>query len=100
MPGQVASAIRTQQIELGSIFHNRFACRMITANDGETIINMTTLAKQINELAPYFLPFASSSESFSVPDHDQGIPCSGEEDIQTLRRVHESDVVVGITSTE
>jgi len=73
---------------------------MSFAPDRKPIVNMTALFEQIKKLTPKLSAFASMKECVRISNQDHGITSSGEEDIQTLRRRHESNFMVRIASRE
>lgn len=66
--------------------------------DGQSFINMSLRPKHLEELSPQFSAFPRFSECLRIPDHDQSISGSREQNIETFRRVHEPDVVVRVAA--
>jgi hypothetical protein len=61
---------------------------------------MSTILQQVKELIPKFFALAGMKERLGIPNQDHGVTSSGKEDIQTLWRRHETNVMIRIASRE
>jgi hypothetical protein len=64
--------------------------------DGETFVHVGALVNELEKFAPKLLALPSVHKGLRVPDEDESVSCTGDEDVKALRGVHETDVAGGI----
>jgi hypothetical protein len=62
------------------------------ASDGKSVVNLPTKLQEVQEFGPGVFAVASAEESLGIFDHDDRIAGSGRQDIQALKRRHESNI--------
>ena len=67
---------------------------MALAFHWEPIVDVATVLEQIPELSPHRFPFARLEKGLGIPNDDQAVPSSGQEDIQSFRRSHEANIML------
>jgi hypothetical protein len=54
--------------------------------------HLVNLVNELEEFAPEALSLPSFHKGLRVPDEDESVSCTGDEDVKALRGVHETDV--------
>lgn len=71
---------------------------MSLALDWDTVVYVAVRLEQIEEFGVNLLASTGAHERRSVANHNKGISCTRKQDVETLGRRHESDVVVRVAS--
>lgn len=71
---------------------------MSLALDRKPVVDVSPLPEQVEELNPDLFAFAGIQESLGVPNHKKSVTSPRQENVQSLRMGHESNVARDIAS--
>ena len=88
-----ASTVRTVSVKVACTRQKKHMLRMSLALDGESLINVLTILEEGEEPFPECPSFPRMQKGLGIADQNEAISGAREEDVETLRRVHESNHV-------
>lgn len=100
LPWLGTSSIWAVFVEFFRATQEHLSARMALTLYRQSIVNMIPGFENRHETFPQSLTFAGAHECFSIANHDQRISSSGQQDVESFWRRHESNISTRIASRQ
>ena len=98
IPGFQATTIRTFLVKVVGALQKSCSIRVSLTLHRKPIVDMSIAPEQVEQFRPDLSALPGIHECATIPNHDECVPCSGQQNIQPLGRTHEADIMGRIAS--
>jgi len=100
LPKLSTTSVRATLFKVGRILEKGYSLRVPLTLNREAIVEVLSLLKKSEERHPCILSFLAIYKGIYVANHYNTAAGSGDQYIKSLRRGHEADVTVIVTSSK